>query len=424
MTEPRRYRVLASVGRGAHGTVYIAQMLGEGGFSKVVALKIYDGSADDEEVGRHLRDEIHTAARIRHRAAVQLHALLKLDGHWTVAMEYVDGMSIDQLARRDMRVPAGPALDVVREVASALHVASASVGPDGAPLGVVHRDVRDKNIKITEAGGVKILDFGIARAEMRADRGGAKNPRMDGTKGDIYGLGQSLVRALTGHSVAAIADTEQDHQAIIGQAVRWIEEEVGVQAYRINPLVGSMLAYDPAERPTARVLEAACADLRQEIRGPSLRDWAEREIPALAEERTAPRDLPRAVLVETPIAAPPRLPGGNGGPLRVAVAIALGSSFALCVGILAGGAWLLQQGADVAVAATEVLVAGDAKGVSLTRDAAVFALPAVVPAGRYAVEASFTPGKRIGAGFVEVPATGQVSVVCRKELRTCILETS
>ena len=418
MTETRRYRVLASVGRGVLGTVYIAEMLGQGGFSKVVALKVYDGD-HGEVIGKYLRDEIHAATRIRHRAAVQVHALLKLDGHWSVAMEYVDGMSIDQLARRDKFLPVTATLDMAREVASALHAASTAPDADGVPLGVVHRDVLDANVKITETGGVKLLDFGIAHAEFRAGRARDHHDRMDGHAGDIYGLGRAMVRALTGHVVRPVAPTAQDHQGIVGQALRQVEATAGVGAYRVKSLIGSMLAFDPAARPTAREVEAACADLRRQLHGPSLRDWAEWELPHLAEERTAPRDLPRVILVETPVA--PTL-GRSAAVtlLKVVAAIATGASLALCIGVSLGVAWLALAPAP-APERTEVRVSGDGVGVSLSGETSVFPLPAAVPPGRYTVEVSFTPGKRIGAGVVDIPPGGPVSIDCKSESRACLL---
>jgi serine/threonine protein kinase len=81
-------------------------------------------------------------------------------------MEYVDGATLSRLMSGPRAVlPPRVALEIVAEVARALHRAVNQPGPDGRPLCLIHRDLKPSNIQITHAGDVKILDFGAARAD-------------------------------------------------------------------------------------------------------------------------------------------------------------------------------------------------------------------------------------------------------------------
>src|SRR5688572_24162758 len=95
LQEGRRYRVMGVLGRGGFGTVFRADLLGEGSFVRPVALKVLNPEMEGvATVAARLRDEARLLGRVRHRSIVQVDGLVRLDDRWTVVMEYVDGVDL------------------------------------------------------------------------------------------------------------------------------------------------------------------------------------------------------------------------------------------------------------------------------------------------------------------------------------------
>jgi serine/threonine-protein kinase len=115
-----------------------------------------------------LVQEAKLAGQLQHRNIVQVMDLGRESGRLFIAMEYVEGYDLNrllrQLSRRRLPLPLEFALLIVREVLQALTYAHRAVDEDGAPLGIVHRDVSPSNVLISFEGEVSLCDFGIARA--------------------------------------------------------------------------------------------------------------------------------------------------------------------------------------------------------------------------------------------------------------------
>ncbi len=295
----RRYEVTGTLGRGGFGTVYQAQLLGEEGFRKTVALKVLNrGLLDQPELAARLRDEARILGLIRHRAVVQVDDLVRLDGAWTIVMEYVGGADLGSVLKL-APVPPRPALEILQEAASALHVAWTAPGPDGRPLNLLHRDLKPGNLLVTPAGEVKVLDFGIARAEFGEREGvtrsvGFGSPEymsperlewQNGPESDIYALGCVLYELLTGTRFGISSGHPDRHQARVEEAAQNLGRLLGPSGEPVALLLRQLLAYEPAERPSARALERQCEGLVAAISGERLRDWAEREIPTVIAAR-------------------------------------------------------------------------------------------------------------------------------------------
>ncbi len=276
--------------------MYRADLLGEGGFTRKVALKVLNADmVGVEDVAHRLRDEARLLGLLRHRAIVQVDGLVLLNDRWTVVMEYIEGSDLQRLLRASGPMPLGCALEVISEVASALDIAYATPGPNGVPLHLLHRDIKPPNILLTAAGEIKVLDFGIARAEFSGREAQTKSvlygsigymapERMEFEElpaGDVYALGTVLFELLDGAPLGKSSINPQKHAAHIDASLQRLWKKIPAVPAEFPELLRSMLAYEPDERPTAREVERRCRALRSQATDPWLRDWAEKVLPPL-----------------------------------------------------------------------------------------------------------------------------------------------
>jgi serine/threonine protein kinase len=149
--------------------VYRAELSGPSGFSKPVVIKrVRPEFATDPHFTRMLLDEARLSARLIHPGIVQVLECGELDGEVFVALEFIDGVDLLKLIRHcvlhDRSIPPGVCVSIVSDLAAALGYAHQATDANGMALGIVHRDVSPANAMITRAGGVKLLDFGVAKA--------------------------------------------------------------------------------------------------------------------------------------------------------------------------------------------------------------------------------------------------------------------
>jgi serine/threonine-protein kinase len=200
------YRILREIGQGGMATVYLAVREG-GDFEQRVAIKVVRGLLGGDAL-RRFRAERQILASLEHPSIARL-----LDGGTTtdgvpyLAMEYIDGVPIDQYCN-DRRLAIRERLQLFCRVCDAVSHAHRNL--------VVHRDIKPSNILITEDGTPRLLDFGIAR--LIADDGPSGMPlTMTGmrmltpeyaspeqvrgepitTAADVYSLGVLLFELLT-----------------------------------------------------------------------------------------------------------------------------------------------------------------------------------------------------------------------------------
>jgi serine/threonine protein kinase len=164
------YEVFERVGVGGMATVHRAKERGIEGFERIVALKrLLPHLAEDASFVRSFVREAKLASMLQHANIVQLYELGRVGHVLFISMEYIEGRDIRKLLRRARKVAGPPPVPVVislmTQLCDALDYAHRRADADGQPLGLVHRDVSPSNVLVTQSGHVKVIDFGIAKAQ-------------------------------------------------------------------------------------------------------------------------------------------------------------------------------------------------------------------------------------------------------------------
>jgi len=335
----RRYRLLEPIGSGGFGTVHRGELIGAATFRKTVAIKLLDD--EDPKWLRRLRDEARLLGLIRHRAIVGVDDLVRIEGRWALVMEFIDGQDLAALLRAGP-LPPRAAVDVAQEVALALAQAHRAVEPGtGQPLGLVHRDIKPANIRITPAGEVKVLDFGIAKAEFDGRESATRSmtlgtlrymspERFEGEStgaADVFALGIVLWECLVGEPMERLPVMASRFDAARQRALARLPP----LPLALAELLASMLAYEPAERPTAQEVAGLLSGLRGALWGAWLFEWAPEAVsrwtppeapPSSAETLAAPEPVD-----EPAVAQPARrgLVAGVLAGLGLVIAVGVGS---------------------------------------------------------------------------------------------------
>ena len=215
-----RWEIMRRLGSGGMADVYLAQARGEAGFEKLVAIKImHSHLARNPRAVEHFLDEARLAARVVHPNVVAIQDLGKIGNDYVIVMDYVEGVDLERLlanARNGNRqVPVNVALGILCRICDGLNAAHNSTQPDGTPLGIIHRDVKSANVLVSKQGGVKVVDFGIAKAATQSHMtvaGETKGtPSMMApeqrvgeqvdVRADVYSVAAVAFEVLTGHAV-------------------------------------------------------------------------------------------------------------------------------------------------------------------------------------------------------------------------------
>ncbi len=148
------YRILAEIGRGGMGRVYLAVQEGDG-FARRLAVKVVAPEGSRPEIERRFRAERQILAGLEHPGIARFHdAGRDGDGRWYLALEYVDGVGLIEHARK---------LDLSIEKRLELFLAVLEAVAFAHRNGVVHRDIKPANILVGSDGRPRLLDFGIAK---------------------------------------------------------------------------------------------------------------------------------------------------------------------------------------------------------------------------------------------------------------------
>lgn len=168
-----RYELIARLGAGGMGEIFLARTVGSGGFEKQVVIKrILPHLAGDPDFVQRIVDEGKLVVQLRHTCIAQVLDMGEDGGATYIAMEYVDGRDLAELMRLaragGVETPVSLVATLLARLLEGLDYAHHATDRDGRPMGIIHRDVSPSNVMISKAGEVKLLDFGIARAAERA----------------------------------------------------------------------------------------------------------------------------------------------------------------------------------------------------------------------------------------------------------------
>ena len=168
-----KYDILALLALGGTAEIYLARIDGTNGFEKYVVVKcLHDHLADDPDFVKMFLDEARLAAVLDHSNIVQTYELGEHEGRYYMVMEFLAGLSLAMMVRRvadrvtDGKIPIPLIINIAAQAAGGLHYAHERTA-NGKPLNMVHRDISPQNLVIGFEGVVKVVDFGIARAELR-----------------------------------------------------------------------------------------------------------------------------------------------------------------------------------------------------------------------------------------------------------------
>ncbi len=256
----QQYRFIKPLGAGGMGLVYLAENLHMG--RREEALKILNDSQMRQRGSRERFDqEISVAAQLHHPNIVISYNSIRLSSITVFVMQYAKGQDLDEYVRSKGAMCIADACDVIRQAAAGLQYAM--------EMKTIHRDIKPGNLVRTEVGAenvVKILDFGLAKAQMETGSNAGLTSTGTGMgtphymapeqfrsaatvdiRADIYSLGCTLYFLLTGKppfsgTVYEVYDAIQSQQAISLSAVRADVPDA------LAAVVAKMMAKEPSKR--------------------------------------------------------------------------------------------------------------------------------------------------------------------------------
>jgi eukaryotic-like serine/threonine-protein kinase len=227
------YEIKGTIGHGGMGVVYLAR---DTKLERLVAIKMLSQKyTRDEQQRERLRREARAAARLSHPGVATVYSLDECEEGLYMVSEYVRGQTLHQIMAGGL-LPFSSLLDIAIQIARALTVAHEQ--------GIVHRDLKPENIIQSESGIIKILDFGLARVEPKADT--VSNPNL--TKNGMF-LGTPAYA-----SPEQLLGSEVDRNAdIFSFGILLYELAAGKHPFGTSNSLSTV----------ARILEAEAADLTQ-----------------------------------------------------------------------------------------------------------------------------------------------------------------
>ena len=169
-----RYELLMPIAKGGMGNVWAARLKGTRGFRKLVAIKTILRASENAHLEQMLFQEAMLASQIHHPNVAETFELGEHEGTLYLVMELVAGESLRFMMREAQGhggIPLAVCVNLVGQVCRGLAAAHDLRDEDGQRVGLVHRDISPPNVLVTDAGTVKIVDFGVATTASSATYG-------------------------------------------------------------------------------------------------------------------------------------------------------------------------------------------------------------------------------------------------------------
>lgn len=249
------YRILGKLGAGAMATVYKAKQLN---LDRLVAIKVLPRkfSSNSQFIERFYA-EGRAAAQLNHPNIVQAYDVGRAGEYHYFIMEFVDGQTVFDDIVKNRRYGEKEAVEIVIQVATALQHAH--------ERGIIHRDVKPKNIMLTKSGVAKLADMGLARAVSDKEAAEAEAGKAFGTPyyispeqirgdvnigpaADIYSLGATLYHMVTGRVPFDGENPSSVMHKHLRQALEAPDHVNPKLSAGISEVIEMMLAKDPRKR--------------------------------------------------------------------------------------------------------------------------------------------------------------------------------
>jgi serine/threonine-protein kinase len=270
----QRYRVIEKLESGGMAEVFRAESEGLQGFRKQVAIKrVLPNLSSKKKFISMFLDEARLSAQLSHSNCVQVFDIGVGDSAFFIVMEFVDGGNlksiIEHIKKTGRDFPVEAAVYICLDICKGLAYAHELTDSSGVPLHIVHRDMSPPNVLITKHGEIKIVDFGLAKANSQLEKSepgiikgkfsylapeAAMGQDVD-ARTDIFAIGIMLWELLAGQRLF-LGDTDfqtvKKVQAAVVPSISQINKKVPKD---LETIIGKALAREPAARyQTARDL--------------------------------------------------------------------------------------------------------------------------------------------------------------------------
>ncbi len=262
-----RYRLLRRMDGGGMADIYTAVLEGAEGFQRTFVIKrLRPELTRSRSAVEQFIDEAKLGSVLTHPNIVPVFDFGKVGDEYFMAEELVLGRDVARLLQRHVEATGRPLseramMTIAHEVLEALAYAHGQFGPDGKPLGLVHRDISPGNVMVTPRGDVKLFDFGIVKATGRVSRTEAgvvkgnvsfmspeqaRGEPVD-ARSDLFSLGLVIYYGVTNEQIYRGAGTfEQLLQAASGPTADDLSKIANLPI--ASRILTRALAVDPARR--------------------------------------------------------------------------------------------------------------------------------------------------------------------------------